>query len=205
MKNTKIKICGLTTPIDAQLAVLLGADFVGVIFAQSLRRIDIARAIAIRSAVPAAKLVGVFRDPTMEEVVSAAREADLDLLQFHGHESPAFCDAVLARTGKPLIKAFNSSTVPGPGELAAFATTKYFLFDTHKDGSPPPADRLKQVADIRKLGFRVFLAGGLTPHNVRDAVNAARPFAVDVCRGVERAPGVKDAGALERFIAGVRG
>jgi len=204
MSAPRVKICGLTTPDDAALAVSLGADFAGVIFAESPRRVDTARAALIRAAVPSALLVGVFRDPSMNEVVDAVRAADLDLLQFHGQESPAFCDEALAKTGRPIIKVFNSNRVPGVAQLAAYTTTSYFLFDTSKDDSLPPAARLHDVATIRGLGFRVFLAGGLTPESVRHAVAATRPFAVDVCRGVERAPGVKDPAALERFMAEVR-
>ncbi|HEU4364996.1 MAG TPA: phosphoribosylanthranilate isomerase [Candidatus Krumholzibacteria bacterium] len=205
MGTTRIKICGLTTPEDAALAVELGADFAGVIFAESPRRVDVARAAEIRAAIPSALLVGVFRDPSIEEVVTFARAADLDLLQFHGRESPAFCDDALARTGKPVIKVFNTNNVPAVAQLAAYTTVSYFLFDADREEPVALTIRLAQVSHMRRLGFRVFLAGGLTPDNVRDAVSTTMPFAVDVCRGVERAPGVKDRAALERFIAGVRG
>ncbi|HEX5133390.1 MAG TPA: phosphoribosylanthranilate isomerase [Candidatus Krumholzibacteria bacterium] len=201
----KIKICGITSPQDARLAVALGADFVGLIFAESPRRIDVARAAEIRAAVPGAVLVGVFRDPAIDDVIAAVRGASIDLVQLHGAESPAFSDEVLARTGKPIIKVFNSNRVPRVEQLAAYTKTSYFLFDTSKDATVSDDTRLEQVARIRGMGFRVFLAGGLTPDNVRASVRATRPFAVDVCRGVEKRPGVKDALALERFIAEVRG
>ncbi len=207
MNGTRIKICGLTTPEDAQLAAALGADYLGVIFAESPRQVDIARAAEIRNAVPLARLVGVFRDPALDDVVLAVRGAALDLVQLHGHETPDFCDQVRVKTGKPVIKTFNSGRVPGAGDLAAFATTSYFLLDTSKTDPPDndaAAAHWNDVSRVRRLGFRVFLAGGLVPATVRDAVIAADPFAVDVCRGVERAPGIKDPDALERFIAAVR-
>lgn len=200
MKNTRVKICGTTTSDDAKLALSLGADFLGVIFAESPRRIDVVRAAEIRAAVPGARLVGVFRDAALNDITIAAHDAGLDLIQLHGRESPAFCDDVLARTGKPIIKVFNSNRVPGLEDLAAYTRTSYFLFDTDKNGDST-AGRLERIAAVRRLGFRLFLAGGLTPGNVREAVLASKPFAVDVCRGVERAPGVKDAVALARFIA----
>lgn len=207
MNGPRVKICGLTTPEDALLAASLGADYLGVIFAESPRRVDAARARAIRDAVPAAKLVGVFRDADPDDIASTVREAGINIVQLHGHESPETCDRVQRETGKPIIKTFNSNRVPGADALAAYATTSYFLFDTSKT-HPPDAvqtdSRWNDVARIRRLGFRVFLAGGLVPANVRDAIVATEPFAVDVCRGVERAPGVKDALALERFIAAVR-
>ena len=204
MSATKIKICGLTTPGDATRALALGADYAGVILTDSPRRVDVARAAEIRAAIATGILVGVFRDPTLDAVLHAVREAELDLLQFHGHESPAFCNEAMARTGRPVIKVFNSNRVPEPARLAAYTTTSYFLLDTRKDDSAVPDTRLRDVAAIRRLGFRVFLAGGLTPDNVHDAIAQAGPFAVDVCRGVESAPGIKDPAALERFIAEVR-
>jgi phosphoribosylanthranilate isomerase len=103
-----------------------------------------------------------------------------------------------------VIKVFSAERVPGVAQLAAYATTSYFLFDADGKDVPASAARLAGVAGLRRLGFRVFLAGGLTPENVHDAVATTRPFGVDVCRGVECAPGVKDPAALERFIAGVR-
>jgi len=205
MRSTRIKICGVTAARDAAFAVSLGADYVGVIFADSPRRVEITRAATIRDAIPSAHLVGVFRDAPLDVVTRAVRGADLDVLQFHGHESPAYCDQALALSGRPVIKVFNSNRVPEVARLAAYTTTSYFLFDTSKDVSISDGTRYAQVAGVRRLGFRVFLAGGLTPDNVRDAVTVTRPFAVDVCRGVERAPGVKDHAALERFVAGVRG
>jgi phosphoribosylanthranilate isomerase len=204
MSKPRIKICGITTPDDAHLAAKLGADFLGVIFAESPRRVDVARAAEIRAAVPGAVLVGVFRDPTLDEVITAARSAGLDMIQLHGLESPEFSDDVLRKTGKPTIKVFNSNRVPGVEQLAAYTKTSYFLFDTSKDPSVPETTRLDDVARIRGMGFRVFLAGGLTVDNVRASVSGTRPFAVDVCRGVERSPGIKDATALARFIAEVR-
>lgn len=205
MNGTRIKICGLTTPEDAALAVSLGADFAGVIFAESPRRVDVARAARIRAAVLSASLVGVFRDASLEEVVTTAHEADLDLLQFHGRESASFCNEAHTRTGKPVIKVFTTGGVPEVARMAAYTTASYFLFDADRDEPATLATRLAQVSHMRRMGFRVFLAGGLTPDNVRAAVSATTPFAVDVCRGVERAPGVKDPAAMERFIAEVRG
>ncbi len=207
MSAARIKICGLTTPDDARLAAGLGADYLGVIFAESARRVDVARAAEIRAAAPSVPLVGVFRDPALDDVVDAVCRAGLDLVQLHGRESPAACADVLHRTGKPVIKTFNSNRVPDADELATFTTTSYFLFDADKSrplDATAATDRWERVARVRGLGFRVFLAGALDAGNVGDAVRIAGPFAVDVCRGVEREPGVKDPEALRRFIAAVR-
>lgn len=204
MSPVRVKICGLTTPADARLAASMGADYLGVIFAESPRRVGLARAQELRAAVPASALVGVFKDQPLADVVNAALACDLDLVQLHGAESPDYCDQVLHGAGKPVVKAFRGARVPGSAELAAFRTTSYFLFDFD---SPPAAETegaWDDVAAARRMGFRVFVAGGLDASNVRDIVVRTQAFAVDVCRGVEREPGVKDPAALERFLAEAR-
>jgi len=207
MNDTRIKICGITTPEDASMAASLGADYIGVIFADSPRRVDLARAREIRAAAAGCLVVGVFRDQDLEDVVRLTVSSGLDLVQLHGRESPAYCDQVLARGGKPVIKGFDSSRLPGAVELAAYATTSYFLFDLDRSaaGYAEAVPRIwKEVSRARRQGFRVFLAGSLDPSNVREAVRRTHAFAVDVCRGVERAPGVKDPDVLARFFAEAR-
>jgi phosphoribosylanthranilate isomerase len=202
MSAAKVKICGLTTVSDAALAASLGADYLGVIFADSLRRVDIARAQEIRALLPSAALVGVFKDQSLDDVVRASLACDLDLIQLHGGETPAYCDDVLQRAGKPVVKAFRAAHVPGAAELASFRTTQYFLFDYDRDDDDERA--WDDVATTRALGFRLFVAGGLDATNVRAIVARTRAFAVDVCRGVEREPGIKDPRALERFMTEAR-
>ena len=214
----RVKICGITSPDDARTALSAGADYLGVIFAESPRHVDLARAQEIRAAVPGATLVGVFRDQPVDDVVRLVAASGVNLVQLHGHESPAYCDDVRSRTGKPVIKAFRSKRIPETRELAAYRTTSYFLFDI----APPAADASgaadtsaantdeapervwDDVSKARHQGFRVFLAGALDPSNVRRAVLHSHAFAVDVCRGVERSPGVKDPDSITRFIAEAR-
>jgi len=205
MNRTRVKICGITTESDALLAAAAGADYLGVIFAESARRVDLARAQAIRAAVPSLQLVGVFRDQPVDDVVRLVIASGADLVQLHGAESPAYCDEVLARTGKPVIKAFDAAHLPDTPELAAYQTTSYFLFDAAKSDAAPDVSRVwDEASRQRRLGFRVFVAGALNADNVRDAIRRTDAFAVDVCRGVEQAPGVKDADAVLRFIAEAR-
>lgn len=207
MSTTKIKICGLTTVGDAQLAASLGADFLGVIFAESPRRIGVSRAQEIRAAVPSAALVGVFKDQPLADVITTALSCDLDFVQLHGAESPAYCSDVLERANKPIVKAFRAERVPDAAVLASFRTTSYFLFDVErgaKTDANPLDEAWNDVANARALGFRVFAAGGINAGNVRAIVARTIPFAVDVCRGVEREPGIKDALALERFMTEAR-
>lgn len=208
--STRVKICGITSPEDARAAVLAGADYVGVIFAESPRRVDLARAQEIRAGIPDATLVGVFKNQPIEDVTKLVHASGVDLVQLHGEESPSYCDEILARTGKPVIKAFKSTRIPETDELAQYRTTSYFLFDiaAPADDAGQAAQLLEQiwsdVSKTRRKGFRVFLAGALNATNVRSAVQHSHAFAVDVCRGVERSPGVKDAESIGRFIAEAR-
>jgi phosphoribosylanthranilate isomerase len=128
-------------------------------------------------------------------------------VQLHGSESPAYCSDVLERTNKPVVKAFRAARVPDAATLASFRTTSYFLFDLDRNTKPDAMaldDAWNDVANARGLGFRVFVAGGIDASNVRAIVARTSPFAVDVCRGVEREPGIKDALALERFMTEAR-
>ncbi len=204
MSAAKVKICGLTTVGDAALAASLGADYLGVIFAESPRRVDVARARGIRSIVPSSALVGVFKDQPIDDVVKTALVCDLDLVQLHGSETPAYCDEVLHRAGKPVVKAFRTARVPRADELAAFRTTSYFLFDFERGAARGEDAVWDAVAGTRGLGFRLFVAGGIDADNVRAVLARTHAFAVDVCRGVEREPGVKDPRALERFMTEAR-
>ncbi len=202
---TKVKICGLTSVTDAKLAVSLGADFIGVIFAESPRRITVERAKEIRDALPDTILVGVFKDQPLDEVVTLSIASAIDLVQLHGAETPAYCEHVLHRTGRPVVKAFRTPRVPVSEELASFDTTSYFLFELAENGvSVNVESALEDVATARRLGFRVFVAGGINAANVRDVVERTGAFAVDVCRGVEHSPGVKDPAAMAHFMREVR-
>lgn len=207
MRRTRVKICGITNPDDARLAESLGADYIGVIFADSPRRIDVERAREIRHAVEGALIVGVFRDQRVEDVIDITRASGIDLVQLHGNESPEYCDEVLTRTGKPVIKGFAADRIPDASRLAEYATTSYFLFDLQRGSATTSEDIERvwsEVSRTRRKGFRVFVAGALNPANVREAIRRTHAFAVDVCRGVERAPGVKDPDSLQQFFAEAR-
>lgn len=207
MTRTRIKICGITNASDAELAASLGADYIGVIFADSPRRVDVSRAKEIRDAVPGVSVVGVFRNQPLEEVVDFARASGIDLVQLHGDESPEFCNEVQKQTTKPVIKGFSADRIPAEDELAEYTTTSYFLFDLQRGSHTTRAD-VERVWDAvlhsRRQGFRVFLAGALNPANVGEAIQRTHAFAVDVCRGVERKPGEKDPDVLQRFFVEAR-
>jgi phosphoribosylanthranilate isomerase len=207
MNTTKVKICGLTNAADARLATTMGADYLGVIFADSARRVTVAQAQEIRSALPTAVLVGVFMNQPLDEVVATSSVCGVDMVQLHGNESPAYCNDVRLRTGKPIVKAFQAVRVPDAARLASYGTTSYFLFDYDRKLAPSSSaleDAWGAVAIVRRIGFRLFVAGGIDPSNVRDIIARTNAFAVDVCRGVESQPGTKDPSALEHFMAEAR-
>jgi phosphoribosylanthranilate isomerase len=207
MSAAKVKICGLTNVSDARLAASLGADYLGVILAESPRRVTRECAQEIRAAVPAATLVAVFKDQPIADVVAAAHTCHADLIQLHGAEDPRYCDEVLQRAGKPVVKAFRAVRVPDTSDLARFHTTSYFLFDFDRDAAAEEtaaAHAWDDVAAVRRKGFRMFVAGGIDASNVRDILARTNAFAVDVCRGVERAPGRKDPVALAQFMREAR-
>ncbi len=209
MTRTRTKICGITSPEDALMCSGLGADFLGVIFAESGRKVTVSRACEIRKAVPRAALVGVFSDPTVDAVRLAADHCGLNLIQLHGSESPELVESLALGVGLPVIKSFTAAAglARGPGLLKSYGAARFFLFDLDK-GAPDENTRMgalwEEAAAAVAEGHGVFLAGGLTAENVGAAVARVRPYCVDVCRAVEAAPGVKDRGAVGRFIAEVR-
>ncbi len=212
MLDTRIKVCGITSPADAKLASSHGVDYLGLIFARSPRRVTVEAARNIRKAVPNAMLVGVFVDAPVDEVADTARTCRLDLVQLHGKESPDYCDALHAKMSLPIIKVFSASQLAGADRLKQYKRTSYFLFDLDKEDRAREQDKRQgahddlwqRAATLRRLGYRIFLAGGLDESNVSQAVRHVEPYAIDVVRGVEESPGIKDPAALSRFIKAVR-
>jgi phosphoribosylanthranilate isomerase len=195
-----VKICGITTEDDALLAVALGADALGFVFAPSPRRIPVKHAYDIARRLPPEVLtVGVFRDEAPQRVVEMVRDAGLKAAQLHGHEPPEVTQQV-KESVRFVIKAFpaGSDALLKAGEHGADAV----LLDSPSPGSGRVFDWT--LADEVPLDTRVLLAGGLTPRNVGTAIARVRPWGVDVSSGVERAPGKKDAVKLRAFIEAAR-
>lgn len=207
--KTRIKICGITGVDDARVAQKLGVDYLGLIFAESPRQIDVVGAREIKAAT-SLQIVGVFRDAAVDEVAKIVTDVHIDLIQLHGDESPEYCAELRACTGRPIIKAFCSSAIPDTELLGAYETTSFFLFDLDKDMLEDEglADTMSamwgDVSRARRKGFRLFVAGALNEGNVREAIRRTNAYCVDVCRGVEKSPGVKDEKAMKRFIEEVR-
>ena len=203
--NVKVKICGVTTISDAQAAVQAGADAVGLMFyAGSPRHVPIEAAQEIaRSLPPSVIRVGVFVDPNSPDVFAAIQLCGLNLLQFHGAETPQFCQ----QFGVMTMKAFRMRNAESLAPLPSF-NTDAFLLDSHvpdKPGGTGETFNWDLAVEAKKFGRPIFLAGGLTPQNVAAAIRAVQPFAVDVSSGVEISPGRKDPEKIRDFIAAARG
>lgn len=198
-----LKICGITREKDAAEAYRLGFDAVGLVFAESPRRVDPERARAIAGSSPAGLLkVGVFVNEDEREVRRLADFCRLDLLQFHGDEDASY----VAGFGKRAIKCF----APEPGfedeELKEYAGCFAFLIDARDAERRGGTGRLADWKTATRLARRypVILAGGLTPSRADTAVRAVRPFGLDVSSGVERNPGIKDPEMMRYFVEAAR-
>jgi phosphoribosylanthranilate isomerase len=207
--SVAVKICGLGTAEATAAAVNHGARYVGFVFyGPSRRNLTPSLAGALAAIVPAGiTKVGLFVDAADEEIAAVLERAPLDLLQFHGKESPERVSAVKRRFGKPVMKAI---PIAAAADLAAaqryFGAADRLLFDAKppKDATVPGGNGL--VFDWELLGIRRWplpwmLSGGLTTENLADAVRITHADAVDVSSGVESAAGVKDTNRLAAFLA----
>ena len=203
MKSVRIKICGITRVEDAEAAVDLGADFIGLNFwSGSPRRIDVARGREIADAVRGrSSIVGVFVHQLPSAVEEIASRVGLDLLQFHGDESPGD----LAPWGDRAVKAIRFEDELDPSALDDYKTVWGFVVEPRRS-SYGGSGRSWDYAAAKKLSRQrpFLLAGGLAPENVARAVSVSHPWGVDVCSGVESTPGVKDCDALGRFFQEVQ-
>lgn len=195
-----VKICGITTEEDALLAVAMGADAVGFVFAPSPRQvaIDHARDIA-RRLPPEVLTVGVFRDDAPQRVVDFCHRAGLRVAQLHGHESPADASWVRSRVGS-VIKAFPA------GSALADRSAEYEVDAIMVDSDTPGSGQVFdwELADGAPFGQRLILSGGLTPENVAAGIERLGPWGVDVSTGVEASPGRKDAILVRDFVRNAR-
>lgn len=196
---TRVKICGVMTPEDARRAADAGADAIGMIFAPSPRRVTARQAREIVAALPPLVLaVGVFVDAPRDEIIETIGEARLDMVQFHGDESPDDCATLPVRVIKRLPITPLTTHDELVAEMETFAVAAFLL-------DPGAGDGVTFDWNLaRGLGERVVIAGGLTPENVGAAVRIVRPRAVDVSSGVEASPGQKDVAKMQAFISAVR-
>jgi phosphoribosylanthranilate isomerase len=201
--SLRVKICGITSVEDALAAVDAGADALGFVFAPSPRQITPEAAAAIlRELPPFITTVGLVVDQDPTPILAAC---PLDVIQFHGSESPA----VVAALAQRAIKAFrlrNSADLPA---LADYRAASALLLDAYVPGIAGGTGhrfpwQLAVEAQQYRNGRPIIVAGGLTPENVAECVAVTQPYGVDVSTGVEASPGRKDAARLRDFVAAAR-
>jgi phosphoribosylanthranilate isomerase len=198
VSGVQVKICGITREADALAAARLGADALGFNFWPRSRRYLPAEAAApIVAALPPHVLpVGVLVDPTPEELLHAIAASGVRAVQLHGDEPPALCQAVPV----PVVKGIRVRDAHSLAQLASYEVAG-FLLDSATPGYGGSGTAFDwSLAAEAAASVRVWLAGGLTPENVGEAVRRVRPHGVDVASGVESAPGVKDLAKVEAFI-----
>ena len=202
--RTRVKICGITSERDALAAVEAGADAIGLVFyPPSPRAVDTERALSVvRRLPPFVSVVGLFVDAAPEEIHRVLENVPIDILQFHGEETPQVC----AGYGRPYIKAIPMREgVDLHRATETYQAASGLLLDTYRQGQPGGTgvrfdwDRIPAT-----LAPRIILAGGLNPSNVETAVRRVGPYALDVSGGVEREKGVKDPAKMAAFMRGVR-
>ena len=201
--RTRVKICGITRPQDAQAAARAGADAIGLVFyPPSPRYLSTERAVEIRDALPPfVQSVALFVNPDAAQVAQVLQRVRPAMLQFHGEETPEFC----GQFGVPFVKA--ARVKPGIDALEylrPFSRAAAWLFDSHV----PEYGGVGEAFDLSLLPVvkdrPVILSGGLSGGNVAAAIRRVRPWGVDVSSGVESAKGIKDAAKIAAFMAEVR-
>jgi phosphoribosylanthranilate isomerase len=199
----QVKICGITNLADAREAVRLGAWAIGLIhYEESPRRCDPAAAAEIGAELRRrCEVVGVFVNPTLEQVEAAVADEGLSMVQLNGEEGPAFCTEAARRTGAKVMKAIHVSNAADVRGADAYRTD-FHMFDTRHEklwGGTGKSFDWELLAG-RRSEVPIVLSGGLRPDNVAEAIAVARPFAVDVASGVEAEPGRKDHALLASFF-----
>ncbi len=201
---TRVKICGITRVEDGLVCAQLGADAIGLVFyAPSPRHVSVEQARVIMAALPPfITTVGLFVDADPTEVSAVLRQLPLDMLQFHGNESPNYCQGF----NRPYLKAVRVKLGLDLVQYAAqYSHAKGLLLDAHVEGI---AGGTGQTFDWNlipaRLPLPVVLSGGLHPANVTEAIKRVHPAAVDVSSGVEATKGIKDAAKIAAFMQGVR-
>lgn len=207
--DIKVKICGITNHEDAFWAGSLGADFIGLNFYKGSKRnisIDTAKEILDKKP-PFVEAVGVFVNEPFKETLKVVDRCQLKFVQLHGKESPKFCERLRNR-GLKVIKAFRIRSDEDLEQIKPYiGSIDYLLLDAYVEGELGGTGEVfnwELAIKAAEYGVPIFLAGGLTPENVREAISKVKPFAVDVASGVERSPRRKDFQKLREFINAVK-
>lgn len=207
--RTRTKICGITRIQDVDAVVAAGVDAIGFVFyAPSPRSVTAEQAKELLKHVPAyVQAVGLFVNATGDEIAQVLKTVPLDLLQFHGDETPEQCQQIAQQTGRRWYKAIQMKpdldvieTIKSYQYVGASAVLLDAWHPELKGGTGQQFD----WSQFPKLDIALILAGGLTPDNIEDAINTTQAFAVDVSGGVESAKGIKDQQRIEQFMQGVQ-
>lgn len=210
----KVKICGITNAEDAAKACEYGADLIGFVFVEGTPRcVSEETAKKIVKALPAAArgkvaLVGLFKDAEAGTAAKIIKACGLDHAQLHGEETPEYCVALKKTLGDvKIIKVFKvkKGIMPcGVFETGDYGAADHFLFDAYQPDAAGGTGKVFDWPSLKRYSAGIdkpfFVAGGLTPSNVADAVRAMHPYGVDVSSGVESAPGKKDPFLMKEFI-----
>ena len=224
---TKIKICGITNYQDASDAVMLGADFLGFNFyKESKRKISVKNAAEIIKKLPPVFVpVGIFVDDIIDNIALTVKKSGIKHVQLHGKETPEFCTELTAKLAGQDIKLIKAFRVKGQETLNQIELFKdvvdFFLLDSFVEGQAggtgvsmegnvsseeidaevkPEVSGWDVAIEAKRYNKPIFLAGGLTPENVEEAIEKVLPFAVDVASGVERLQRRKDYEKVKKFI-----
>lgn len=195
MKHTLVKICGITTIDDGLMAAEYGADALGFVFAESVRKISPQRAREIvRMLSPFITTVGVFMDQNINYVNEVTDYTGIDVVQLHGEESPEYCKKIDRRIIKRIKIDTSDTSETLLGKMSIYSVSAFLL---------DPGAGSGRTFDWRKasgIDLPIIIAGGLTPENVREVVHLLKPYGVDVSSGVEKSPGKKDGEKVAKFI-----
>ena len=198
----KIKICGITNVEDANWVANLGADYLGLIFAKdSKRKVSLDNAKEITAAVPPyIKKVGLFINEEPKVVDKMLTLCKLDVLQFHGEETPGYCSQFKGRA--EIIKGFRMKDEQSLNQISQYDVDFYLLdaFVEGEWGGTGKTFNWELALKAKELGRPIFLAGGLNPENVAEAIKKVQPYAVDVASGVEASPRRKSVELMQEFI-----
>jgi len=201
--RTRVKICGITRVEDAIFAVEAGVDAIGLVFyAKSPRFVSNKQAAEISRSISAfVTRVALFKDAEKQVIESVLQQVEIDLIQFHGSESVAFCE----QFDRPYIKALGMKTAEKDMDYLKTSAEKYrsakaLLLDAHAPGEAGGTGETFDWTSIGAITKPIVLAGGLTAENVKQAVNIVHPYAVDVSSGVESSPGIKDKEKVTAFM-----
>jgi phosphoribosylanthranilate isomerase len=200
------KVCGITNPGDAREAADAGADAIGLIFAESPREVNVEEARRISVALPDGVLkVGVFVDAEPEEVLQTAREVGLDLAQLHGDETPETVAAIRG-AGLPVMKALRVRNAEALAEIQSYGADLIMLdaWSARVRGGTGETFDWGLAKSVKGRG-NIVVSGGLTPENVREAIEFFEPYGVDASSSLEEKPGKKSGERLRRFVRAAKG